>query len=97
MRHALNFYLVVREIKKTNHTVAAGLQLSEEFDQELRYLDGEVVSVGSRIVKEMADEPIKIEPGDVVQYDRHAGHEIRWTDDEPLKVLKLGDLASVDK
>lgn len=97
MRQALNFHVVVREIKEENHTVAGGLELSTKLDKELRYLKAEVVSVGSRVQKEMQDEPVKIEEGDTIWYDRHAGHEIRWTDDEPLKVLKLGDLVSIDK
>lgn len=94
---ALNFHIVIREVKEKGHTVAGGLQLSTKFDKELRYLKGKVVSVGNRVTKEMADEPIKIEEGDIIWYDRHAGHEIRWIDDEPLKVLKLGDLVSIDK
>jgi co-chaperonin GroES (HSP10) len=97
MRHALNYYIVIKEVKEQNHTVAGGLELSQEFDQELRYFKGEVVSVGARVVSEMADAPVKIEVGDIIFYDRHAGHEIRWTDDTPLKVLKLGDLVAIDK
>ncbi len=94
---ALNFHIVIREIKEENHTVAGGLQLTQELDKDLRYFKGKVVSVGNRVTKEMEDEPIKIEEGDTIWYDRHAGHEIRWTDDEPLKVVKLGDLVSIDK
>lgn len=97
MKQALNFHIVVRQIKKRNHTLAGGLELTQDLDKELRYLEAEVVSVGSRVIKEMIDEPITIEKGDTVWYDRHAGHEIRWTDDEPLKILKLGDLVSIDK
>lgn len=96
-RQALNFNIVVREIKQKDHKVAGGLQLSTEFDKELRYLTAEIVAVGSKVVKEMESEPVQIEKGDVVWYDRHAGHEIRWTDDESLKVLKLGDLVSIEK
>lgn len=94
---ALNFHVVVRPIKQKEHTVAGGLQLSEDLDTELRYLTAEIVSVGSRVQKEMADEPVQLETGDTISYDRHAGHEIRWENDEPLKVLKLGDLVAIDK
>lgn len=97
MRTALNYHVVVKEIKEKGHKVAGGLQLSTDLDVELRYLKAEVISVGSRVRAEMKDEPIQIEDGDTVWYDRHAGHEIRWTDDEPLKVLKLGDLVAIDK
>lgn len=97
MRHALNYNIVIKEIKEKNHTVAGGLELSQEFDQELRYLKGEVISVGAKVVAEMTDQPVQINPGDIIFYDRHAGHEIRWTDDLPLKVLKLGDLVAIDK
>lgn len=94
---ALNYHIVIKPIKKKNHKVAGGLQLSTEFDKELRYLTGEVVSVGNMVQKEMKDEPVQIEPGDLIHYDRHAGHEIQWTDDVRLKVLKLGDLVAIDK
>lgn len=97
MRHALNYYIVIKEIKEESHTVAGGLQLAQEFDQELRYLKGEVISVGARVVAEMEGSPVTIEAGDTIFYDRHAGHEIRWMDDQPLKVLKLGDLVAIDK
>lgn len=94
---ALNYHIVIREIKEKGHTVAGGLQLSTEYDKDLRYLKGKVISVGNRVIKEMEDETVKIEEGDTIWYDRHAGHEIRWTNNEPLKVLKLGDLVSIDK
>ena len=97
MRHALNYYIVIKEVKEENHTVAGGLQLSQELDKELRYLKGEVVSVGARVVTEMQGSPVTIEAGDIIFYDRHAGHEIRWEDDLPLKVLKLGDLVAINK
>jgi co-chaperonin GroES (HSP10) len=97
MKKALNFNIVIRPIKNKEHKVAGGLQLSEDLDTDLRYLTGEIISVGSRVIKEMKDEPIKIEVGDIVDYDRHAGHEIRWTDDKPLKILKLGDLVAIHK
>jgi co-chaperonin GroES (HSP10) len=97
MRHALNFHIVIEPIKRKKHTVAGGLELGEKFDKELRYLTGKVISIGSRVVKEMENEPVTIEPGDIIYYDQHAGHEIRWTDDLPLKVLKLGDLVAIDK
>lgn len=97
MRTALNYHVVVRPIPEKNHKVAGGLELAIKFDNELRYLKGTIVSVGSKVVSEMKAEPVQLEDGDTVWYDRHAGHEIRWTDDESLKVLKLGDLVSVDK
>lgn len=97
MRHALNFHIIIKPIPKKEHKVAGGLLLSQELDKDLRYLQGEVVSVGSRVIKEMEGQPVTIEPGDIIDYDRHAGHEIRWTDDKPLKVLKLGDLVAIDK
>lgn len=96
MRQALNFHVVVREIKEENHTVAGGLELSTKLDKELRYLKAEVVSVGSRVQKEMQDEPVKIEEGDTIWYDRHAGHESDGQMMNPSS-LKLGDLVSIDK
>ena len=94
---ALNFNITVRKIKEKNHKVAGGLELSTDLDKELRYLKGTVVSVGVKVQKEMEDQPIQILKGDTIFYDRHAGHEIRWTDDEPLLILKLGDLVAIEK
>jgi co-chaperonin GroES (HSP10) len=63
---ALNFHIVIDPIKKKDHTVAGGLQLSQELDKELRYLTGRVVSVGGRVTKEMEGEPVQINVGDNV-------------------------------
>ena len=97
MRHALNYRIVLEPIKEKDHKVAGGLQLSQEFDTELRYVKGKLISIGHKVMEEMKEQPIQLAEGDIVFYDRHAGHEIRWTGDKPLKVIKLGDLVAIDK
>lgn len=97
MRHALNYRIVIEPIKEKEHKVAGGLQLSQEFDKELRFIKGKLISIGHKVLEEMADSPIQLAPGDTVFYDRHAGHEIRWEEDKPLLVIKLGDLVAIDK
>ena len=98
MRHALNYRIVIEPIKEKDHTVAGGLQLSQDLDKELRFLKGRLVSIGYKVLEEMENQPVQLEVGDIIYYDRHAGHEIRWDENERnLKVVKLGDLVAVDK
>lgn len=51
----------------------AGLELTETQNTDIRYLKANVISVGNK-VEELVKE------GDVVRYDKHAGHGIEWND-----------------
>ena len=64
-----------------------GLELTEEQNQDVRYLKAEIVSVGDKITM--------LKPGDRIRYDRHAGHGIEW-DDELFHVINLGDVVIVE-
>lgn len=96
---ALNYYIVVKRIKNKDHTVAGGLELNQDLDSELRYYTGEIVSIGGAALAEIEEQfkitGIRIEVGDWVDYDKNAGHQIRWDDDVPLHVLKLGNLVAL--
>ena len=63
------------------------LELTEDQNQDVRYLKGKVISAGP-----MAD---MLEIGDIVRYDKHAGHGIEWKDNL-YYVLKLGDIVLVE-
>lgn len=69
---AINYYIIIDKIKEAPKTVA-GLELTETQNTDIRYLKANVISVGNK-VEELVKE------GDVVRYDKHAGHGIEWND-----------------
>lgn len=83
---AINHYIVIRKIKETPAKVG-GLELTEDANQDVRYLKAEIISVGDKV-------PM-LKPGDRIRYDRHAGHGIEW-DDELFHVINLGDVVIVE-
>jgi|TARA_R100000541_G_scaffold25957_2_gene35537 chaperonin GroES len=83
---AINYYLVVDKIKEAPKKVG-GLELTETQNKDIRYLKAKVISVGDQV-------PL-IKEGDVVWYDKHAGHGIEWGDKLYL-VLKVPDIVIVE-
>ena len=79
---AINHFVVVNKIKE-EPTKVGGLELTEKQNKDVRYLKGEVISVGNlvEVIKE----------GDIVRYDKHAGHGIEWKD-SLYYVLKISDI-----
>ena len=82
---AVNHYVVINKIKETKKST--GLIITEENNDDVRYSKGEVISFGNLVefVKE----------GDVVWYDRHAGHGIEF-DEKFYFVIKASDIVLVD-
>ena len=68
---AINHYLIIERIKDKPVKVA-GLILTEEVDEENMYLKAKVISIGN-LVEGLKD-------GDIIYYDKHAGHGISWKD-----------------
>jgi co-chaperonin GroES (HSP10) len=68
---AINYYIIIEKIKEEPKKVG-GLELTEKQDSDVRYLKGKVISVGDKI------EGLK--EGDIIRYDKHAGHGIEWND-----------------
>ena len=83
---AINRYIIVDKIK-TEPKKVAGLIMTDETDQDNRYLKAKVVSVGNLVEG--------INKGDVVYYDKHAGHDISWKD-TLYRVIRDGDVVLVD-
>jgi len=83
---AINHYIVIRKIKEAPVKVG-GLELTEDQNKDVRYLKAEVVSVGDKVTM--------LEPGNIIRYDKHAGHDIEWNDDW-FYVLNLGDVVIVE-
>ena len=83
---AVNYYIVVDKIKVQPKTVA-GLILTEEIDEDNRYAKATIISIGN-LVEGLKD-------GDVIYYDKHAGHGITWKD-TLYHVIKAADVVLVE-
>lgn len=83
---ALNFYVIVEKIKEAPRQIA-GMDIADANDKEIRYMKGRVISAGERV-------PV-VKPGDIVRYDKHAGHGIPSDDDKVYFVMKGDDLVSI--
>ena len=83
---AVNHYLVIERIKD-EPTVVGGLILTEQTDEDNRYLKAKVISVGNIV------EGIK--ENDIVHYDKHAGHGIQHKDTF-YHVIKQQDVVLID-
>lgn len=83
---AINHYVVVDKIKQKQKKVA-GLIMTEDLDQDNRYIKAKVVSVGN-LVEGVVD-------GDIIHYDKHAGHGIQY-EDKLYFVIKVSDIVLVD-
>lgn len=83
---AVNHYLVIEPIKQELKKVG-GLILTDEVNEDNRYLKAKVISAGNLV------EGIK--EGDVVYYDKHAGHGIQHKDNF-YGVIKQQDVVLID-
>ena len=83
---AVNYYLIIEQIKEGPKKVG-GLIMTEEVDDDNRYLKAKVISIGNNV------EGIKEE--DVVYYDKHAGHGIQHKD-KFYHVIKQTDVVLID-
>ena len=83
---AINNYLVVENIKEGVKQVG-GLLLTEELDSDNRYLKAKVISTGN-LVEGLKD-------GEIVYYDKHAGHGISYKD-KLYHVIRSMDVVLVD-
>ena len=83
---AINHYIVIRKIKEAPVKVG-GLELTEDQNKDVRYLKAEIVSVGDKVTM--------LETGNIIRYDKHAGHGIEWNDDL-FHVINLGDVVIVE-
>jgi co-chaperonin GroES (HSP10) len=83
---AVNNYLIIDMIKDEPKKVG-GLILTEETDTDNRYLKAKVISIGNIVEG--------IEEGDVIYYDKHAGHGIQHKD-KFYGVIKQMDVVLID-
>ena len=83
---AVNYYIIVENIKDEEKKVG-GLIMTEEIDDDNRYLKAKVISIGDNVQG--------IKEGDVVYYDKHAGHGIQHKE-EFYHVIKQIDVVLID-
>ena len=83
---AVNHYLVIDMIKEEPKKVG-GLILTEQTDVDNRYLKAKVVSTGNLVEG--------INEGDVIYYDKHAGHGIQHKD-KFYGVIKQQNVVLID-
>jgi co-chaperonin GroES (HSP10) len=83
---AINYYLIIDKIKEGPRKVG-GLELTESQNKDVRYLKGEVISAGDQVPN--------IKKGDIVRYDKHAGHGIEYGD-KLYYVIKISDIVIVE-
>ena len=83
---AVNHYLVIERIKD-EPTKVGGLILTDETDEDNRYLKAKVISIGNIV------EGIK--ENDIIHYDKHAGHGIQHKD-KFYHVIKQIDVVLID-
>jgi len=83
---AVNHYIIIDPIKNEPKKVG-GLILTDEVNEDNRYLKAKVVSVGNLVEG--------INTNDVIYYDKHAGHGIQHRD-KFYGVIKQQDVVLID-
>ena len=83
---AVNNYIIVQKIKQGPKTVG-GLILTEDIDEDNRYIKAKVISTGNLV------EGINNE--DVVYYDKHAGHGVQYKE-TLYHVIRSMDVVLID-
>jgi co-chaperonin GroES (HSP10) len=83
---AVNNYIIVEKIKQGPKKVG-GLILTEDIDEDNRYIKAKVISTGNLV------EGINNE--DVVYYDKHAGHGVQYKE-TLYHVIRAMDVVLID-
>ena len=83
---AVNNYIIVEKIK-TEQKKVAGLIVTEDIDDDNRYIKAKAISVGNLVEG--------INEKDIVYYDKHAGHGVQYKD-ILYQVIRSGDVVLID-
>lgn len=78
--------LIIDKIKEGTTKTKGGLLLAENQREDIRYIQAKVLSIG--------DEVVGVKEGDLIFYDRHAGHKIE-IDKDIYHLIRLGDVVVV--
>ena len=90
---ALGHFVVLKKLKQ-EATKIGGLEITESQDKDMRYVVGEIVSLGSFVNSHAKDDSEKIKVGDKVKYDSRAGHKDE-VDGEIYWIIKADSIAYV--
>ena len=83
---AINHYVIVDKVQNKQKTIG-GLIMTEDLDQDNRYIKASIVSAGN-LVEGVKD-------GDIIYYDKHAGHGVQF-EDKLYFVIRASDIVLVD-
>tara|TARA_R100000988_G_scaffold90943_2_gene54635 strand:- start:474 stop:731 length:258 start_codon:yes stop_codon:yes gene_type:complete len=83
---AVNHYIIIEQVKEGPKKVG-GLILTDEINEDNRYLKGKVISIGNLVQG--------IKENDTIYYDKHAGHGIQHKD-KFYGVIKQQDVVLID-
>ena len=83
---AVNHYLIIEPIKEGPKKVG-GLILTDEVNEDNRYIKAKVISIGNLVEG--------IHTDDIIYYDKHAGHGIQHKD-KFYGVIKQMDVVLID-
>ena len=78
--------LIIDKIKEGTTKTKGGLLLAENQRDDIRYVQAKVLSIG--------DEVVGVKEGDLIFYDRHAGHKVEINKDI-YHLIRLGDVVVV--
>ena len=83
---AVGHYIVIKEKKESVKKTDGGLLLTDKHTQDIRFVEGTVISPGTAVQG--------VNAGDTIMYDRHAGSGIE-IDGEFYLVITERDIAMV--
>ena len=83
---AVNHYIIIEQIKEGPKKVA-GLIITEDINDDNRYLKAKVISIGNNVEG--------VQEGDIIYYDKNAGHGIQHKD-KFYHVIKSMDVVLID-
>ena len=83
---AVNHYIIIEQIKEGPKKVGS-LILTDDVNEDNRYLKAKVVSIGNLVEGICVD--------DIIYYDKHAGHGIQHKD-KFYGVIRSGDVVLID-
>ena len=81
---AVGNYLIIQKVESKTKETKGGLLLSEASMQDIRYVKAKIVDPGEQ----------KLKKGDLIFYDKVAGHKIDY-DDQQYIVIKVQDVVVV--
>ncbi len=83
---AIGRNLVILKKKQGATETKGGLLIAEKQREDIRYAEARVVSAGNEVVG--------VNEGDIIYYDRHAGHQIEF-ESKMYHVIRMQDVVVV--